>query len=963
MIRFPSCLVAAVLAATAFFLSVAASPAAAPVTIARGPLTLTLSPNTKEPGHILELRDARTRRVWIGDAISVSCGTLERVEKTSASSLKLRLLHPQTTQPIDAVITLEEGTSVRFDMDTPVPDQKFGWLNYPPAFRTELTSGALVFCDRSMGLLLPQDDPGYRRKTLVCYANTGCLDMPWIGVVDQARGDGMVLLFHTPVDANVHLGADDKNLIWPQPTFFAAKDRFAYKRSLSLVLTEKGGYVAQARAYRDVARKVGQFRTLADRLKDRPTVAWLKGAPIIWGTSGLEFAAQARAHGIRRGLFNGEGKPTPAELREMRSLGYLTGEYDSYTDIMNGPLGKQRDNVDKVAFRTRDGKPLGGWESLEGAKFAFRSSSTARAAAEKLIPPLLARYPFTARFLDVTPGFQFIEDFHPEHSFDRRRDMEYRKGLLSYFSEIGLVVGGEHGKAWAQPYLDYSEGPMSGSFWWDSKVGHLKRLGSRAEITDKYWKYGMNWRLRVPVWPLTFHDCVVMTWYWGDSNGYLYDIAPELSEIKDLYNILCATPPMMWANQLDYGWNRERDRFLQTYRNTCRFAEAAGFDDMTDHEFLNADRSLQRTRFASGAWAVVNFGDTRKDFSPAGGKPVTLAPHGFLAEGEGVRQSRLMENGVAVTRIEAPEFRSLEADRPVRDAIIESPGLLNVFKVDDGRWNILVRGAGDCGVNLRTLDGFPAEKPYRLVRVDDNGMILEQPAVSVSGGFLRFAAPGPRALYSLLIGVAPEDVIASAHAGEVAAGTTVSLMTGNPEFKVHFALDGTPPSPASPAAKEPVTVSQNMRLRARAFDGDRPVGRELDTTYRAVVPLADTGVVRGKEPPRRVSVSLDGLTELRLLITDGGDNLDFDACDIAGPVLTREDGTTESLTALAVDPERSAIDQWTVVASPDGPPNLATHPPLTGVFPIRGKFTRLELKAGVGGEGRGSVRYILTGVR
>jgi hypothetical protein len=74
-----------------------------PLTIARGGLTLTVTPNEKDAGHVLVLRDSRTGRVWTGDAISVSCGSLERMEKTSASSLKLRLLHPQTTQPIERV--------------------------------------------------------------------------------------------------------------------------------------------------------------------------------------------------------------------------------------------------------------------------------------------------------------------------------------------------------------------------------------------------------------------------------------------------------------------------------------------------------------------------------------------------------------------------------------------------------------------------------------------------------------------------------------------------------------------------------------------------------------------------------------------------------------------------------------------------------------------------------------------
>ena len=56
------------------------------------------------------------------------------------------------------------------------------------------------------------------------------------------------------------------------------------------------------------------------------------------------------------------------------------------------------------------------------------------------------------------------------------------------------------------------------------------------------------------------------------------------------------------------GWNRHRERFLETCRNTCKLHEVIGFEEMLSHEFLSADRLLQRTRFAGGATVVANFG-------------------------------------------------------------------------------------------------------------------------------------------------------------------------------------------------------------------------------------------------------------------------------------------------------------------------------------------------------------------
>jgi hypothetical protein len=45
--------------------------------------------------------------------------------------------------------------------------------------------------------------------------------------------------------------------------------------------------------------------------------------------------------------------------------------------------------------------------------------------------------------------------------------------------------------------------------------------------------------------------------------------------------------------------------------------------------------------------------------------------------------------------------------------------------------------------------------------------------------------------------------------------------------------------------------------------------------------LFDSGVVRGKQPARKISVSLDGVEELQLIVTDAGDGINCDHADWA----------------------------------------------------------------------------------
>ena len=82
-----------------------------------------------------------------------------------------------------------------------------------------------------------------------------------------------------------------------------------------------------------------------------------------------------------------------------------------------------------------------------------------------------------------------------------------------------------------------------------------------------------------------------------------------------------ATMPPMFMFSREF-WEQNKDRFVQSYKNTCTVARAVGYSEMVDHSFLTDDRSVQQTRFANGVVVTVNFGD--KPFTLPDG--ATLAP-------------------------------------------------------------------------------------------------------------------------------------------------------------------------------------------------------------------------------------------------------------------------------------------------------------------------------------------------
>ena len=153
--------------------------------------------------------------------------------------------------------------------------------------------------------------------------------------------------------------------------------------------------------------------------------------------------------------------------------------------------------------------------------------------------------------------------------------MEYRRECLEYFRSFDVVVGSEHGNDWAVDLIDYVEGATNDPFWWATdrlaadgwNAGHLREPTDRSQFPAPYLSHGMGPEIRIPLWDLVYHDCVVGTWYWGDVPGFLHRVAPELAEAKDLFTMLHGALPSLWRDtDRGYRWASDagRARALET---------------------------------------------------------------------------------------------------------------------------------------------------------------------------------------------------------------------------------------------------------------------------------------------------------------------------------------------------------------------------------------------------------------
>lgn len=534
------------------------------------------------------------------------------------------------------------------------------------------TQAVLVVADYCNGRLYPLDGQPLPRT----WFNLWSIDMPWVGVCDLTRGHGYALVVQTDDDACIRLaktrGPAGQECWAPQVGFQPSHRQFRYPRRFFYHFAAEGGYVALAKRFRQYAREQGWLVTLAQKVKSNPNVARLFGAPDVWGDGSLRFAREAKAAGVDKMILH--GRASSNDMAAINALGYLTSEYDNYTDLLQVEPGQPIDSrhghlPDDVVLKA-DGQRMTAWLTWDKKQYMKRCPALWVPTAEQVVPKVLAQRPYLGRFIDVTTAEELYECYDPKHPLTRSAKRECGVALLKYVRSLGLVTGGEHGRYWAVPYLDYIEGMQSGGFYsWPA--GHLIRPKSKDQQFESPWgrqynrwsdyeRWGLGHAWRVPLWELVFHDCIVSTWYWGDASDFLLEAAPEVTAKKDAFNILYGTIPLLWANKQG-SWVNARDTFLRTYRNTCKLHEAIAGTEMLSHEFLTPDRAVQRTRFSDGTVVVVNFGE--QPFEARIGERAWLLPqNGFAVRGPRIEQSRALVEGRIRTEIRAGSWQFSEVE-------------------------------------------------------------------------------------------------------------------------------------------------------------------------------------------------------------------------------------------------------------------------------------------------------------
>jgi len=483
-------------------------------------------------------------------------------------------------------------------------------LSFPFAFTP--MRGTRLIVPVNEGIAYPVEDPTLGNSSYPFYSGMGVC-MAFFGATDGNAG--VMTLLETEADAELQLKHDDQKMLVAQPVWISEKGQFGYARKLRYIFFQQGGHVAMCKRYRAYAAAQGRLKTFTQKHAENPNVDLLAGAVNVWfrDRDSLAIIREMQASGIHRILWSSSG--SSEQVAAMNQMpGVLTSRYDIYQDAMSPEKFPLLPNIQgdwtSSAWPTgmvkrADGTLENGWQVVakDGSRISCNvlSDKLAPDFARKRIAKELQTKPYRCRFLDTVTASKWREDYDANHPMTRRECRTYRNELLTVVSrEFKLVCGTEDGHDTAVPFADYLEGMMSlipGRVH-DSGRNTMQKIDVVPKNVAKY-QVGAEYRL--PLWELVYHDCIVSTWYWGDYNNKL----PAIWDKRDLFNALYGTPPMFMFNRQE--WNRDRDRFVQSYRATSPVAHATFYSEMTDHRYLSADRMVQQTHFADGTTVTVNF--------------------------------------------------------------------------------------------------------------------------------------------------------------------------------------------------------------------------------------------------------------------------------------------------------------------------------------------------------------------
>ncbi|WP_406229967.1 glycoside hydrolase [Nocardia sp. NBC_01009] len=497
---------------------------------------------------------------------------------------------------------------------------------------------------RGEGLSLPVADPFWNspNATLIDSAldMTSGLTMPFWGYRIGDRGVGYIV----PTDIGTALTVTStEGRLQTRATHEFDARAATREYTVTFALTDADP-IAAAKDYRNWLMEHDQFRSLADKIQQNPSIARLLGAfhAYVFG-DGKSPEAMRQLHdlGVSRmwiGYDSDDNPMSAAAIDAAEKAGYIAGPYDSYANAQDpatadNPSSRWPDQVwPDGCVLTADGTPQTGF----GDRGCYLSSQ-ALAQDPTLLDDRYAAMTGNGAdtyFLDVDAAGEFFDDYSPNHPMNQRRDRENRLARMRLLAQDRQqVLGSEAAGAWAAPDLAFNHGaqtPVTDLLWplernrevWGgyAPAGAPKVFFKPVDLPAGVAEAMFDPAYRIPLYETVLHDSIVNVDRWELS----YYKLPQQRTMRALTAMLNNTPlnfVLDRATLADHG--TEIARLQQFF---APLHESAATLPMTSFQWLADDHSVQRSVFGDNALTVTaNFGSQTYGELPAGCVDATLA--------------------------------------------------------------------------------------------------------------------------------------------------------------------------------------------------------------------------------------------------------------------------------------------------------------------------------------------------
>lgn len=506
---------------------------------------------------------------------------------------------------------------------------------YPRGFMFPAKSKGDLVLPYSQGTLLDKDDPMELDMVTPVYVGPSFV-MPCWGHLDK-KGAGILATTTTPDDLGVRICKDKASGMTAHPYWQASLGGFKYTRIMSYKFLDKASVMTIANEYRKHADTQGQGITLREKANERPMVDKVIGGAFwnIWLMSNFtQFENSQRVNFIRfseakrryeklfklTGLkkvvahIDGWGKdgydyshpdvlpPDPrlggwAGLKDFCDFVHSCGHgfilHDNYVDFYKHTDSYKQTNdgvMNMDGLKHTSKEWLGGWQE-------WMCSTQSKKYVARNLDEIEKHFHIDGEYVDCWSIGHLRECYDQRHPATRTKTREAWTECFAEYHNRGLIVGSESGNDWAVPVFDFCHTVQPDS------MPH--------QLVGKVPSFGKT----IPFYNMVWHDCVICpAWIDQHRRGAVIKEGLVIPEKKDLrlWALLWGGIPAYRGDSqenshVDDSVIEKDAEFFLGLKIISDFNANVGYEKITDWEMLDDAGMIQKTTFANGSTAEVDF--------------------------------------------------------------------------------------------------------------------------------------------------------------------------------------------------------------------------------------------------------------------------------------------------------------------------------------------------------------------